>query len=93
MHIQETDMSDIGLVYVKTPINRVRIHKTDGQWLVEYRKVPKNWWKVWDRFWWYNDGKYVSYNDAKYRAQALADDGYALSIANVNTEYYVEPKE
>lgn len=93
MHIQETDMSDIGLEYVKIPICRVRIHKTDGQWLVEYRKVTVTWWKVWDRFWWYNDGKYVSYNDAKYRAQALAGDGYALSIREVNTEYYVETKE
>lgn len=86
-------MSDLGLEYYTIPITAVRIHRTDNQWLVEYKRFPNRWWAVWDRFWWYNDGKYVDYTAANDRAMQLSSDGHTRGIRYVNTKYNVEPKE
>lgn len=77
MDIKNTDMSELGLEYVQWPIAHVRIHRTDGQWLVEYRRKPK--W-FFDRFWWFNDGKFADFTDAQDRAYRLAAQGYVLSV-------------
>lgn len=90
MDIDQTQILDLGLEYVKWPITHVRIHKTDGQWLVEFRRKPK--W-VFDRWWWFNDGKYVVYNDARARAQLLVKRGYTLSTRTVSDSYKVTPEE
>ncbi len=90
MDSEQPLMSDLGLEYVKWPITHVRIHRTDGQWLVEYRRKPK--W-FFDKWWWFNDGKYVQYNDAKTRAAKLAGQGYALSTKYIKDNYVVTPFE
>jgi hypothetical protein len=90
MDIKQTSMEDLGLEYVKWPITDVRIHRTDGQWLVEYRRKPK--WFL-DKWWWFNDGKYVSYNDANARAVKLASQGHVLYTRYVQTKYVVTVEE
>lgn len=86
----QTTMKDLGLEYVKWPITHVRIHRTDGQWLVEYRRKPK--W-FFDQWWWFNDGKYVEYNDASARASILSSQGYCLYTKYVQDKYIVTPYE
>ena len=93
MDINDTLISDLGLEYKKNPIVAVRIFRTDGQWLVEFKKKPLVFWKFWDYFWWYNDGKYVSYNDAKARAAKLSSQGFYLTTKYVQDEYVVTPFE
>ncbi len=90
MDITDTSISDLGLELVRKPIVAVRIHRTDGQWLVEFRKKPV-WYKPWDYYWWYNDGKYVNYNDAKARAAKLSSDGYYTTSRYVQDQYVVTP--
>lgn len=88
MDINEDKISDLGLEFVKMPITNVRIHRTDGQWLVEYKKMPR-WYQFWNYFWWWNDGKYVSYNDANARAEKLSKQGYALKTRYKKAEFFV----
>lgn len=85
MDITKTDMSELGLEYVQWPITRVRIHRTDGQWLVEYQRKPK-WY--FDQFWWFNDGKFVDYTDAQDRAAKLISQGYVLSVRYINAQHF-----
>ena len=90
---RDLTMEQLGLTYYKIPIVAVRIHRTDSQWLVEYKRAPTRWWAPWDRFWWYNDGKYVNYWDASDRAMELASDGYTRGIHYISAHFNVEPKE
>lgn len=90
---KDLTMQQLGLEYYNVPVVAVRIHRTDNQWLVEYKKLAKRWWKPWDYFWWYNDGKYVNYWDASDRAMQIASDGFVRCIRYVKTGYTVEPKE
>lgn len=92
MDTSQITMNELGLEYVKRPIVAVRIHRTDGQWLVEYRKKP-SWYAPWNYFWWYNDGKYVNYTDASQRAQTLSSQGYYLEIKYKSDQYIVVPYE
>lgn len=85
-------MDDLGLEYIKSPIVAVRIHRTDNQWLVEFKKKPV-WYLPWTYFWWYNDGKYVSYNDAAGRAGLLSKQGYFLVLRYKSDQYVVTPFE
>lgn len=90
MDINNTSMDSLGLEYVKLPITAVRIHRTDGQWLVEFRRKPK--WLI-DGWWWFNDGKYVSYTDASERASKLSSQGYYLKLRYKRDQYVVIPHE
>lgn len=90
MDINDTSINDLGLEFVKHPITAVRIHRTDGQWLVEYRRKPK--WLI-DGWWWFNDGKYVSYNDATARASKLSSQGYYLTTRYKRDQYIVTQHE
>jgi hypothetical protein len=83
MDIKKTDMAELGLEYVSWPITHVRIHRTDNQWLVEYRRKPK--W-FFDQWWWFNDGKFVDYTDAQDRAAKLLAQGFVLST-RYRTDY------
>jgi hypothetical protein len=89
-----TDMTlgDYGLEPTNHPITHVRIHRTDGQWLVEYRRKPK-WIFALDKWWWFNDGKYINYGDANARAKALADQGYVIYWRYKSNQYHVTPVE
>ena len=93
MDINETSMHDLGLEYVRRPITAVRIHRTDNQWLVEYKKKPLAFWRIWDYAWWYNDGKYVSHSDAKARAAKLSSQGFYLETRYIKDQYVVTPYE
>ena len=77
----------MGLEVVQHPITHVRIHRIDGQWLVEYRRKPK--WFV-DGYWWFNDGKYVEYNEAMARAELLAGRGYYTYTRYKSVKFEVE---
>ena len=90
---KEQTIQDLGLQEVKRPIVAVRLHRTDNQWLVEFKKKPLAFWCIWDYIWWYNDGKYVQYNDAKARAAKLSSQGYYTEVKYVRDEYIVTPYE
>jgi hypothetical protein len=78
--------NEFGMEYVHTPIIKLRIHRTDRQWLVEYKREPR-WWCPWDRIWWYNDGKYVEYKHALERVD------YLKSVKYVSTAQFQNVKE
>lgn len=66
--------NEYGVEYDEVHIKRLRIFRTDGQWLVEYQRYPR-WIFGLDSWWWFNDGKYVSYTDALDRIQYLQTEG------------------
>ena len=68
-----------GTEYVHTPIVKLRIHRTDSKWLVEYKRGPRLW-CPWDRLWWYNDGTYVEYKDALERVDYLRSIKYISKV-------------
>lgn len=82
----EKSLADAGLEIVQHPITHVRIHRTDGRWLVEYRRKPK--WFI-DGFWWFNDGKYVQYTDALARVEILKERGYYTFTRYINRIFKV----
>lgn len=84
MDLDQIPAGDLGLEFIKWPITAVRMHRTDGQWLVEYRRKPK--W-FFDRWWWFNDGKFPDYTQAKARADQLGATGYILSVRYRGTNY------
>lgn len=77
-------IGDIGMEVVKIPIVALRIHRVDGQWLVEYKRKPQ-WY--FDQWWWFNDGKYVEHNDAAARAELLREYGY-ITVLKYRKETY-----
>jgi hypothetical protein len=69
--------NNFGFESVQVPITSVRVHRTDGKWLVEYRRVPKYYI---DKWWWFNDGTYVEYADARARVNTLLRAGYVTFV-------------
>jgi len=59
-----------GMSFVTIELKALRVHRTDGKWLVEYRRKPRPL-CFWDYFWWYDDGTYVEYIDALDRVEYL----------------------
>jgi hypothetical protein len=86
MDLNKTNMADLGLEYAQWPITHVRIHRTDGKWLVEYRRKPKYYI---DQWWWFNDGTYVDYTEAQDRAAKLLAQGYVLYVRYRPADVYV----
>lgn len=78
MDIRDVTIDDLGMEYAQTPIKKVRIHRTDGKWLVEYKKAKIS--LPWDWFWWYNDGVFLRYQDAVIRAKDLQSIGYVVKL-------------
>ena len=72
--------NEYGMEYVHTEVRALRIFRTDGKWLVEYRRKPRSILYFWDYFWWYDDGTYVNYNDAKQRVDYLREVGYTSKV-------------
>lgn len=66
--------NEFGVEYDEIRIKKVRYHRTDGKWLVEYQRYPR-WIFGLDRWWWFNDGMYISYYDAVERVQNLCEAG------------------
>lgn len=75
--------NEYGVEFDHIKVRRLRIHRTDGKWLVEYQRDPR-WPLGLDRWWWFNDGTYVSYSDALARVESLKEIGY-VSIARFQT--------
>lgn len=67
--------NEYGVEFDKISITKLRIHRTGGKWLVEYRRFPR-WPLQLDRWWWFNDGVYVDYSDAAGRVEFLKSTGY-----------------
>ena len=67
--------NEYGVEFDHITITKLRIFRTDGKWLVEYRRVPR-WIFGLDQWWWFNDGVYVEYTDALERIEFLKSTGY-----------------
>ena len=67
--------NEFGVEYDEIKIKRVRFHRTDGKWLVEYQREPR-WIFGLDRWWWFNDGTYIEYADASNRVDHLLGIGF-----------------
>lgn len=79
--MDELSKNEFGVEYDHVAITHVRMHRTDGKWLVEYRRKPR--W-FFDFFWWFNDGMYVNYSDAVARLEQLQAIKY-VSIPRFQT--------
>lgn len=62
--------NEYGVEFDRIEITKLRIFRTDGKWLVEYRRKPR-WPFGIDQWWWWNDGVYVEYTDALERVEFL----------------------
>lgn len=67
--------NEYGVEFDHIAITKLRIHRTNGMWLVEYRRVPR-WLLGLDRWWWFDDGTYTDYADASNRVDHLIGQGY-----------------
>jgi hypothetical protein len=67
--------NEYGVEHDHIAITKLRIHRTNGMWLVEYRRVPR-WLLGLDRWWWFDDGTYTDYADASNRVDHLIGQGY-----------------
>lgn len=74
--MSELVANEYGVEFDCIKIKKLRIFRTDGKWLVEYRREPR-WILGLDRWWWFNDGTYVDYADASARVDYLLDVGFA----------------
>lgn len=66
--MDELAQNEFGMEYEHVPVTAVRMHRTDGKWLVEYRRKPR--WLI-DGWWWFNDGMYVNYSEAATRLEQI----------------------
>lgn len=67
--------NEYGVEHNHIQITKLRIHRTNDMWLVEYRRQP-SWLFGLDRWWWFDDGTYTDYSDASNRVDHLIDVGY-----------------
>jgi len=67
--------NEYGVEFDHIAITKLRIHRTNSMWLVEYRRVPR-WLLGLDRWWWFDDGTYTDYADASNRVDHLIGQGY-----------------
>jgi hypothetical protein len=67
--------NEYGVEHDNIQIAKLRIHRTNGMWLVEYRRIPR-WLFGLDRWWWFDDGTYTEYADASNRVDHLINVGY-----------------
>jgi hypothetical protein len=73
--MSELVANEYGVEFDHIKITKLRIFRTDGKWLVEYRRAPR-WILGLDRWWWFNDGIYVDYADASARVDHLLGIGF-----------------
>ena len=88
--MSELVANEYGVEHDHIKITKLRIHRTDDMWLVEYRREPR-WFLGLDRWWWFDDGRYANYSDATDRIDTLLGLGY-VSKARFQTvkEFEVE---
>lgn len=75
--------NEYGVEFDHVFITKLRIHRTDSRWLVEYRREPR-WLFGLDRWWWFNDGTYVEYSDALMRVEFLKQSRF-VSVPRFQT--------
>ena len=73
--MSELVANEYGIEFDHIRITQLRIHRTDGKWLVEYRREPR-WLLGLDRRWWFDDGTYIDYADASARVDHLLGVGF-----------------
>ena len=88
--MSELVANEYGVEFDHIKITKLRIHRTDDMWWVEYRRAPR-WPLGLDRWWWFDDGRYASYADATDRIDTLLGIGF-VSKARFQTvkEFDVE---
>ena len=88
--MSELVANEYGVEFDHIKITKLRIHRTDDMWLVEYRREPR-WLFGLDRWWWFDDGRYANYSDATDRIDTLLGIGF-VSKAQFQTvkEFEVE---
>lgn len=88
--MSELVANEYGVEFDHIKITKLRIHRTDDMWLVEYRRAPR-WFLGLDRWWWFDDGRYANYADATDRIDTLLGIGF-VSKARFQTvkEFEVE---
>jgi hypothetical protein len=79
--------NEYGVEFANTQITRLRIHRTDGKWLVEYQRVPQ-WPLKLDALWWFNDGTYIEYTDALARIDYLRSAKYVSKAQFQKTKVF-----
>lgn len=79
--------NEYGVEFDRIKITKLRIHRTGGMWLVEYRREPR-WPLDLDGLWWFNDGTYVEYTDASNRVDHLLDVGYVSKARFQNVKEF-----
>ena len=52
--MSELVANEYGVEFDHIKVTRLRIHRTNGKWLVEYRREPR-WFLGLDRWWWFDD--------------------------------------
>lgn len=73
--MSELVANEYGVEMHRIKITKLRIHRTDDMWLVEYRREPR-WFLGLDRWWWFDDGRYADYADATDRVDHLLGVGF-----------------
>jgi len=73
--MSELVANEYGIEFDHIKITKLRIHRTDDMWLVEYRRQPR-WFLGLDRWWWFDDGRYANYSDATDRIDTLLGIGF-----------------
>ena len=88
--MSELVANEYGIEFDHIKITKLRIHRTDDMWLVEYRRQPR-WFLGLDRWWWFDDGRYANYADATDLIDTLLVIGF-VSKAQFQTvkEFEVE---
>ena len=88
--MSELVANEYGVEIRHTRITKLRIHRTDDMWLVEYRREPR-WILGLDRWGGFDDGRYADYADATDRVDHLLGIGF-VSKAQFQTvkEFEVE---
>jgi hypothetical protein len=75
--------NEYGVEFDHIYVKRMRIHRTDNKWKVEYRREPR-WFLGLDRWWWFDDGTYVDYASALNRVEELKKNRF-VSVPRFQT--------
>lgn len=79
--------NEYGVEFDEIIVRKVRFHRTDGRWLVEYKRAPR-WFLGIDALWWWNDGSYIEYHDAITRVNEIRAMGMVRKVRFQKTQTY-----
>lgn len=75
--------NEYGVEFDHIMVTKLRIHRTDMKWQVEYRREPR-WPLRLDRWWWFQDSVHVDYTDAMKRVETLQNTRF-VSVPRFQT--------